>query len=202
VDVGIYEAVLALMESTIPEYALAGHVRGRTGAILPFVAPSNTYPTRDDDYVVIGANADNVFARFAKATGHPEWAEDERYATHNARGENQEELDDMISGWTKENTVDEVLEVLKEAGVPASKVFTAKDMVEDPHYAARENVVTVEDPEMGPFPMQNVVPRLNETPGKVRWTGPSLGQHNDEVYGEVLGLSEEEREALRERGVI
>ena len=202
VDVGIYEAVLALMESTIPEYALAGHVRGRTGAILPFVAPSNTYPTRDDDYVVIGANADTVFARFAEAAGHPEWVKDERYATHNARGENQEELDNMISGWTKERTVDEVLEVLKEAGVPASKVFTARDMVEDPHYAARENVVTVEDPEMGPFPMQNVVPRLNETPGKVRWTGPTLGQHNDEVYGEVLGLSEEEREALRERGVI
>jgi succinyl-CoA--D-citramalate CoA-transferase len=202
VDVGIYEAVLALMESTIPEYALAGHVRGRTGAILPFVAPSNTYPTRDDDYVVIGANADTVFARFAEATGHPEWAEDERYATHNARGENQEELDSMISGWTKEHTVDEVLEVFKEAGVPASKVFTAEDMVEDPHYAARENVVTVQDPEIGPFPMQNVVPRLIETPGKVRWTGPALGQHNDEVYGEVLGLSEEEREALRERGVI
>jgi succinyl-CoA---D-citramalate CoA-transferase len=202
VDVGIYEAVLALMESTIPEYALAGHVRGRTGAILPFVAPSNTYPTRDDDYVVIGANADTVFARFAEATGHPEWAKDERYATHNARGENQEELDGIISDWTREHTVDEVLEVLKEAGVPAGKVFTAKDMVEDPHYAARENVVTVEDPEMGPFPMQNVVPRLIETPGKVRWTGPALGQHNDEVYGEVLGLSEEEREALRERGVI
>jgi succinyl-CoA---D-citramalate CoA-transferase len=202
VDVGIYEAVLALMESTIPEYALAGHVRGRTGAILPFVAPSNTYPTRDDDYVVIGANADTVFARFAEATGHPEWAEDERYATHNARGENQEELDSMISGWTKEHTVDEVLEVLKEAGVPASKVFTAQDMLEDPHYAARENVVTVQDPKIGPFPMQNVVPRLIDTPGKVRWTGPALGQHNDEVYGEVLGLSEEEREALRERGVI
>ena len=202
VDVGIYEAVLALMESTIPEYALAGHVRGRTGAILPFVAPSNTYPTREDDYVVIGANADTVFARFAEATGHPEWAEDERYATHNARGENQEELDSIITCWTKEHTVDEVLEVLKEAGVPASKVFTAQDMVEDPHYAARENVVTVQDPEIGPFPMQNVVPRLIDTPGKVRWTGPTLGQHNDEVYGEVLGLSEEEREALRERGVI
>ena len=202
VDVGIYEAVLALMESTIPEYALAGHVRGRTGAILPFVAPSNTYPTRNDDYVVIGANADTVFARFAEATGHPEWAKDERYATHNARGENQEALDGMISDWTRDRTVDEVLEVLKEAGVPASKVFTAKDMVEDPHYVARENVVTVEDPDMGPFPMQNVVPRLHETPGKVRWTGPVLGQHNDEVYGEVLGLSEEEREALRERGVI
>jgi len=191
-----------LMESTIPEYALAGHIRGRTGAILPFVAPSNTYPTSDGDYIVIGANADTVFGRLAKALGHPEWAEDERYATHHARGENQEELDGMISDWTRQRTADEALEVMNEGGVPAGKLFTAKDMVEDPHYAERENVVTVEDPEIGPFPMQNVVPRLSETPGRVRWTGPTLGQHNDEVYGEILGLSEKERENLREREVI
>jgi len=202
VDVGIYEAVLALMESTIPEYALAGHVRGRTGAILPFVAPSNTYPTSDGDYVVIGANADTVFARFAKAIGHPEWAESERYATHNARGENQEELDERISAWTREHAAEEVLKTMKEAGVPAGKLFTAKDMIEDPHYEARENVVTVEDPEIGPFPMQNIVPRLTQTPGKIRWTGPALGQHNDEVYGELLKLSEEEQAGLRERGVV
>ncbi len=202
VDVGIYEAVLALMESTIPEYALAGNVRGRTGAILPFVAPSNTYPTEDGDYVVIGANADTVFGRFAKALGKPEWAEDERYATHNARGEHQEELDDMISAWTGERTADDVIEAMREASVPAGKLFTARDMMEDPHYEARGNVVTVDDPEIGPFPMQNVVPRLTETPGEVRWTGPALGQHNDEVMGEILGLAEKEREGLRERGIV
>ncbi|CAN5289869.1 CoA transferase [soil metagenome] len=202
VDVGIYEAVLALMESTIPEYALAGNVRGRTGAILPFVAPSNTYPTEDGDYVVIGANADTVFGRFAKALGKPEWAEDERYATHNARGEHQEELDDMISAWTGERTADDVIEAMRGASVPAGKLFTARDMMEDPHYEARGNVVTVDDPEIGPFPMQNVVPRLTETPGEVRWTGPALGQHNDEVLGEVLGLAEKERDGLRERGIV
>jgi crotonobetainyl-CoA:carnitine CoA-transferase CaiB-like acyl-CoA transferase len=202
VDVGIYEAVLALMESTIPEYALTGHVRGRTGGILPFVAPSNTYPTADGDYVVIGANADTVFARFAEAVGRPEWAEDERYTTHNARGENQEELDGMISGWTEGHEADDVLKTMEEAGVPAGKLFTAKDMVEDPHYAARENIVEVEDPEIGAFPMQNVVPRLSRTPGRVRRTGPRLGEHNDEVYGEVLGLGEQERDELRERGII
>lgn len=202
VDVGIYEAVLALMESTIPEYALAGHVRERTGTILPFVAPSNTYPTADGDYVVIGANADTVFGRFAEALGHPEWAEDERYASHHARGENQKELDEKISAWTSERSGDEVLEVMAEAGVPAGKVFTAKDMLEDPHYAARENVVEVEDPQIGAFPMQNVVPRLTETPGKVRWTGPALGQHNDEVYGEVLEMSGRERASLKQRGII
>jgi succinyl-CoA--D-citramalate CoA-transferase len=202
VDVGIYEAVLALMESTIPEYALAGHVRGRTGTVLPFVAPSNIYPTKDEDYVLIAGNADNVFRRLSKALGHPEWAEDGRYATHHARGENMEELDAMISEWTKRRTGEEILEAMREAGVPAGKVFTAKDMVEDEHYAARGNVVEVEDPEIGPFPMQGVVPRLTGTPGGVRWTGPALGQHNDEVYGGLLKLGEEELAGLRERGVV
>jgi crotonobetainyl-CoA:carnitine CoA-transferase CaiB-like acyl-CoA transferase len=202
VDVGIYEAVLALMESTIPEYVLTGHVRGRTGSVLPFVAPSNIYPTRDEDYVLIAGNADNVFRRLAAAIGHPEWAEDERYATHHARGENMQELDDMISAWTAERSGEEVLAAMADAGVPAGKVFTAADMVEDEHYEARENIVEVEDPEIGPVPMQNVVPRLSGTPGKVRSTGPSLGQHNDEVYGGLLGMSDEERESLRKRGLI
>ncbi|HEV8045901.1 MAG TPA: CoA transferase [Rubrobacter sp.] len=202
VDVGIYEAVLALMESTIPEYALTGHMRGRTGTVLPFVAPSNIYPTKDEDYVLIAGNADTVFGRLAKAVGHPEWADDERFATHHARGENMEELDGMISAWTRERSVEAVIEVLAEAGVPTGKVFTAEDMLEDPHYGARENVVTVEDPEIGAFPMQNVVPRLSETPGEVRWTGPALGQHNEEVYGGLLKLSKEERAGLRERGIV
>jgi succinyl-CoA---D-citramalate CoA-transferase len=202
VDIGIYEGVLALMESTIPEYVLTGHVRDRTGSVLPFVAPSNIYPTSDGDYILIAGNADTVFKRLAKAVGHPEWAEDERYTTHHARGDHMEELDAMISEWTEERTGDEILEEMREVGVPAGKVFTAKDMVEDPHYAARENVVEIEDPDIGAFPMQNVVPRLSETPGKIRWTGPALGQHNDEVYGNVVGLSQEEREGLRGRGVI
>ena len=201
VDVGIYEAVLALMESTIPEYALTGHIRGRTGAILPFVAPSNTYPAGDGDYVVIGANADNVFGRFAQALGHPEWAKSERYATHHARGENQEELDALISEWTEQRTVEEVIEAMREASVPAGKLFTAEDMLADEQYAARHNIVEVEDPEIGGFPMQNVVPRLSETPGEVRWTGPNLGQHNDEVFKDILGMSAEDLDGLRERGI-
>ena len=202
VDIGIYEAVLALMESTIPEYELAGQVRGRTGTVLPFVAPSNIYPTKNGDYVLIAANADNVFVRLSEAIGRPEWAEDERYATHHARGERMEELDAGISDWTRERSGEEVLAVMVEAGVPAGKVFTAEDMVEDEHYAARENVVRVEDPDIGPFPMQNVVPRLTETPGEVRWTGPRLGEHNEEVYGGLLKLGEDERNDLVQRGII
>ena len=202
VDIGIYEAVLAMMESTIPEYALAGHARGRTGSILPGIAPSNIYPTRDGDYVLIGANADNVFGRFAEAIGRPEWASDERYATHHARGAHQGELDEKISAWTREHTGEEIIEALRVAGVPAGKVYTAADMMEDAHYADRENITKVEDPEIGEVPMQNVVPRLTGTPGEVRWTGPALGQHNEEVYGGVLDLDEKRQEALRERGVI
>ncbi len=112
-----------------------------------------------------------------------------------------EELDAMISAWTRERSGEEVIELLDRAGVPTGKVFTAQDMVEDPHYAAREDVVTVEDPEIGAFPMQNVIPRLSETPGEVRWTGPALGQHNEEVYGGLLKL-DDERAGLRERGIF
>lgn len=202
VDVGIYEAVLAMMESTIPEYALAGHLRGHTGSILPGIAPSNIYPTSDGDYVLIGANADTVFGRFAEAIGRPEWAEDERYATHHARGERQTELDEEISAWTRERSGEEVIGIMREAGVPSGKVYTAADMMADPHYADRGNIARVEDPEIGEVPMQNVVPRFTETPGEVRWTGPALGQHNEEIYGGVLGLDEGQRSSLRERGVI
>ena len=113
-----------------------------------------------------------------------------------------EELDGMISAWTKARSGEDVLRTMAEAGVPAGKVFTAAHMVEDPHYAARENVVEVEDPEIGPVPMQNVVPRLTDTPGEVRWTGPALGEHNDEVFGGLLGIDAEGLEGLRERGVV
>lgn len=202
VDIGIYEAVLAMMESTIPEYALTDHVRGRTGSVLPFVAPSNIYPTSDGDYVLIAGNADTVFGRLAQATGHPEWASDERYATHHARGERQGELDEKISAWSAQRSASEVLEAMREAGVPAGKVYTAEDMMSDPQYAARENIVGVEDPEIGEVPMQNVVPRLTETPGSIAWTGPALGEHNEEIYGGLLSLNEEEMNELRERGTI
>lgn len=202
VDIGIYEAVLALMESTIPEYALTGHTRGRTGSILPGIAPSNVYPTSDEDYVLIAGNADTVFERLAKAVSQPGWPTDERYATHHARGEHQEELDEMIADWTRERSASEILDTMREAGVPAGKVYTAADMMNDPQYEARNNIVRIEDPEIGSVPMQNVVPRLTGTPGEVRWTGPTLGEHNDEIYADILNLGVEERKALQERGVI
>ncbi len=202
VDIGIYEAVLAYMESTIPEYALTGYVRTRTGSVLPGVAPSNIYPTRDGQWLVMGANADSVFRRLAQAMGRPELAEDPRFATHDARGENMELLDEIIAEWTATLPIDQLLEILEAAGVPAGKIYTAKEMLEDPHFQAREDIVWKDAPGIGRLPMQNVFPKLSNTPGEIRWTGPELGQHNYEIYCGLLGLSEAEVADLRERGII
>jgi succinyl-CoA--D-citramalate CoA-transferase len=202
VDIGLYEAVLTYMESTIPEYILAGAVRERTGNVLPNVAPSNIYPTADGQWLVIGANADNVFRRLCQAMGKPELADDPKFSTHDARGQHMEELDEVIAAWTSQHPVDEVLRILDEASVPAGKIYTAKEMLEDPHFRARQNIVYVPDPELGPFPMQNVTPKLSRTPGEIRWTGPRLGEHNREVYCQLLEMSPAELEELQRRGVV
>ena len=202
IDVGIYEAVLAYMECMIPEYALAGKTRERTGAWLPGVAPSNIYPSAEGEWLVLGANADKVFARLAEAMGRSALADDERFSTHAARGEHAEELDGIIANWTSQHPIAELVEILDRAGVPGSKIFTAADMLSDPHFAARENIVEVEDPRIGSVPMQNVVPRLSASPGSVRSSGPALGQHNAEVLEGWLGVSLTELEALARDGVV
>jgi formyl-CoA transferase len=202
VDSAIYEAVLALMESILPEWELAGTRRERTGAILPGVAPSNVYPTRDGSAILIAANRDTVFSRLAEVMGRPEWAADERYATHAARGENQAELDKLIEQWTQTDDADALLERLHAAGVPAGRIYTAPDMLEDPHFAARQAIVRLMHDKLGSFPMQNVAPRLSTTPGSVRALGPELGQHNEEVYQGLLGLTASDLAELRTGGVI
>jgi formyl-CoA transferase len=202
VDSAIYEAVLAMMESLLPEWAVAGYQRERTGATLPNVAPSNVYPTGDGDLVLIAANQDSVFARLAAAMDEPELAKDERYATHSARGAAMVELDNHIAEWTSTKTADSLLESLHEHGVPAGRIFRAKDMFEDPHFAARRAIVTVPHPDFGELPMHNATPRLSETPGSVRTAGPALGEHNDEIWGGVLGLSAAERARLTDAKII
>jgi succinyl-CoA--D-citramalate CoA-transferase len=202
VDIGIYEGVLAMMESMIPEYQLAGHIRERSGNVLPNIAPSNIYPTADGGWFAIGANADGVFKRFCQAMGQPELADDPRYATHNARGMNQGELDDMIAAWTATLSADELQALMDEHGVPGGRIFTAKEMLSDPQFLARQSIIGVADPDLGEIKMQNVTPRLSSTPGGIDWTGPALGQHNDEIFQGLLNLSPETRAELRERGVI
>jgi formyl-CoA transferase len=201
VDSAIYEAVLAMMESTVPEYTEAGFIRERTGSILPKVAPSNVYPTLDGE-ILIGANQDSVWSRMAEAMGRPELGSDPRYASHHARGEHQAELDDLISDWTRGFSSHDLLALMEAHGVPAGKIFKAPDMLEDPHYKAREALVQVPHAEFENLWMQNVAPKLSATPGKIEWAGPSLGQHNVEVYRDLLGLSDEDRATLARDGII
>ncbi len=202
VDSAIYEAVLAMMESLISEYDQVGYVRERTGAILPNVAPSNVYPTRDGQMILIAANQDTVFRRLADAMQRPELASDPRYATHSARGAVQQELDDLIGAWSKTMDAAQLLELMESSGVPAGRIYRAPDMMSDPHFAARDNIVRLAHPAFGQLAMQNVAPRLSETPGAVHHVGPELGEHTDEVLGGLLGLSEERRAALRSQGII
>ncbi|WP_030909287.1 CaiB/BaiF CoA transferase family protein [Streptosporangium amethystogenes] len=202
VDSAIYEAVLAMMESMVPEWQQAGYQRERTGTVLPNVSPSNVYPTKDGDTILIAANQDSVFTRLATLMGRAELAADERYATHGARGANMAELDEIIAVWTAGIPADELLQSLHEGGVPAGRVYTAKDMFADPHFAAREAIVRVPHPDFGELAMQNVVPKLSDTPGSVRSAGPALGQHNEEVYRGLLGLTEAEFIGLSAAGVI
>jgi formyl-CoA transferase len=202
VDSAIYEAVLAMTESLVTEYQVAGYTRERTGAILPNVAPSNVYPTADGQLVLVAANQDTVFRRLAAVMARPELADDPRYASHSARGEHQVELDGLIAGWTATLDAGRLLAALEEAGVPAGRIYRAADMLVDPHYQARQAIVRLADPELGEIAMQNVAPRLSATPGRVAWPGPALGQHNREVYQGLLGLPEEEVERLADQAVI
>ena len=202
IDASIYESVLNMMENTVTEYDVGGYIRERTGSFLPKIAPSNVYPTKDDVWLVIGANQDSVWARMAEAMGRPELAADERYATHGARGINQLELDELISDWTRGFAVADLEELLHEHGIPNGKIFRAPEMLEDPQFQARDSIVRVDHPEFGNVAMQNVAPRLSQTQGTVRHTGPALGEHNEYVWGRLAGNSPDEIAALLDRGII
>jgi formyl-CoA transferase len=202
VDSAIYEAVLAMMESLVTEFDVAGYIRERTGAILPNVAPSNVYPSQDGALLLIAANQDTVFRRLAEAMGRPELAEDERYASHAARGRHQEELDDLIADWTRQLPLATLSETLEKHGVPSGGIYRAPDMLADPHFAAREAIVRIAHPKLKELAMQNAVPKLSRTPGSIRHAGPELGEHTDQVLQELLGMDAAEISRLREAGVV
>ena len=202
VDAAIYESVLAIMEGLIGEHAVEGRTRERSGSHLPGIAPSNVYRAADG-LLIIAANQDTVFRRLAEAMGDAALANDARYSTHVARGERQAELDALIGAWAAKRTVAELEAVLLEHAVPHGRLFTAADMLADPHYAAREAIVTLASDRFGALPMQNVAPKLSRTPGAVRWPGPErLGSHTEEVLTQVLDLTPEQVERLRASGIV
>jgi crotonobetainyl-CoA:carnitine CoA-transferase CaiB-like acyl-CoA transferase len=189
VDSAIYEACFSIMESLVPEYQFGGHIRERTGSFLPNVAPSNVYETADG-LLIIAANQNTVFERLAEAMEQPGLAKDPRFATHLARGDNQKLLDGMINDWAKTFKSDDLIAKCEAHGVPCGKIFRAPDMLVDPHYAAREAIISLKHPVLGDFKMQNVFPKLSESPGNARWVGPETGAHNAYVYREVLGYDD------------
>ena len=202
IDTSIYESVLAVMEGLVPEYQVEGYTRERSGSFLPFIAPSNIYEA-SDGMLVIAANQDTVFARLCEAMNQPELATDPDYADHIARGKNMATLDACINEWSRKHTVDELEETLIAHGVPVGRVYRAADMLDDPHFRARQSITDVPSATWDDMKQQNVVPRFSETPGEIRWAGPEkLGQHTEEVLTELLELSPEQVQKLRDSGIV
>jgi len=190
------------MESTIPEYVVSDYTRERTGSSLPNVAPSNLYECADGSFL-IAANQDTVFRRLCDAMDQPDLADNPDFSTHTARGKHQQELDALIEQWTKSKTMSKVDELMQQHGVPAGRIYRASDMLDDPQFIDREAIVDVPHERWGNLKMQNIFPKMSVTQGEIRWAGPEeLGQHNAEVYGELLSMSEEEMSALAEKGVL
>ena len=200
VDVALYEAVFAMMESMLPEYGMGGLVRERSGAALPGIVPSNTYPCSDGKYVVIGANADSIFKRMMRAIGRADLAEDPTLGSNDGRVRRTEELDRVIGEWTSRHTLEQALEVLERAEVPSGRIYSIADIAADLHYQARG---MIERHRLGDLDLllPGMVPKLSETPGETRWIGPRLGEHTDELM-RSLGYADDETSALRGRGVI
>ena len=201
VDVAIYESVFNVLESVVPEYDGAGLVREPSGPTLTGIVPTNTYPCRDGRYVVIGGNGDAIYRRLMRAAGRADLADDPRLADNAGRVEHERLIDDALASWTRSIDAAEVLALLEDADVPAGPIYSVADIMEDPHYRAREMFHPVEAGGE-PLVLPAMAPRLGATPGGTAWVGPELGAHNREVLEERLGLHPEEIEALRGRGVL
>lgn len=202
IDVALYESILGVMEGLVPEYDRAGFIRERHGNRIPGIAPQGTYPCREGRYVVIGGNGDAIFKRLMQAAGRNDLAEHPDLQTNAGRSARQEWLDEVISGWTSRHTVEEVLDILQAASVPAGPIYTAKEIVNDPHFQARGMIQPVEVPGLGPVKMPGIMPLMSRTPGETRWAGPPLRAHNQEVYQGWLGLTDQEIAELGASGII
>jgi len=201
VDVALYEAVFAMMESMVPEFDVMGFVRERSGNIMPGITPSSIHTCNDGKAVQIGANGDAIFQRFMRAMGRDDLAEDPSLADNAGRDARRDELYALIDSWAARRTQAEVLEVLNRAEVPASKIYSAADMFTDPQYLAREMFLNATLPDGKAFKMPGIIPKLTATPGSVQWTGPALGEHTDALLKQ-LGYSREDVQRLRKEGVI
>ncbi|WP_225033327.1 CaiB/BaiF CoA transferase family protein [Paraburkholderia sp. XV] len=201
VDVSLVESVFNLMESLVPEYDLLGHVRERSGGALPGIAPSNTYRTEDGGFVVIAGNSDPIFKRLMQVIGRADLADDPALARNDGRVAHSAMLDAAIAAWTSHQSIDDVLAALERAEVPSGRIYSVSDIVADPHYQAREMLVKADLPGGASVKMPGIVPKLSETPGEVRWQGPTLGEHTSSVLAD-LGYEQSDIERLRREGAV
>jgi formyl-CoA transferase len=201
IDVALYEAVFNLTESLLPEYHVFGAVRQPAGGALPGIAPSNAYPCLDGQYVLIAANGDSLFKRLMELIGRADLANDPDLARNDGRAKRAEEIDQIIGEWSKQRTLEDILSALQSIAVPAGRIYTAKDIAEDPHYRARGVIQTVESAGGLKVEMPGVVPKLSNNPGAIRYRAPTLGEHTDIIL-QSLGLSAEQIKALKEAGIL
>ena len=201
-DVALTDSILSLMEGLLPEYGSMGKVRQPTGSRIVTAAPSNAYPTSDGKWILIAANSDPLFARLAKLIGHPKMALDPRFSGNLARVENVTELDAIIAAWTQTLSAEEIDRRLTLADIPCTRVYTAVEIAADPQFRHRGMVREVEDAQLGRVLHSGVVPHIPQAPGSIRWPGPAIGAHTDEVLAELLGLATADIAALRKDRVI
>jgi len=196
IDVALYEAVFNMMESLLPEYDAFGVIRERTGSAMPGIAPTNAYPCKDDEYVLVAGNGDSIFKRLMEAIGRSDLANDPELAHNEGRARRVEEIDAAIAAWTAPRTIDEILQAMTKAKVPAGRIYSAKDIALDPHYAARGMIEEIVIREGRTLKVPGVVPKLSETPGSLRTTAPGLGEDTESVL-QRLGYTAEEIAAFR-----
>ena len=201
VDVALYEAVFNMMESLVPEYDHAGVVRERTGGALPGIVPSNTYTTGDGENIVIAGNGDAIFKRLMSAIGRIDMADDPALANNAGRVPATQAIDEAIQSWCSTQTIDAALAVLQGADVPVSKIYSVRDMMQDPQFLARQMFEQHQFKDGSSIKLPAVTPKLSETPGATRWIGPELGEHTDEVL-KTLGYSDQEIAEFRHTGVL
>lgn len=202
VDLALYEGLLTLLGPQVVDFDQLGIVQERDGSRLPFVSPRNTYRSADGKWLAIAGSTQATFERIARALGIEELLADPRFATNHLRIENAEALDEALQQAVGKLTLEEALEIFEREGAPAGPVNDVRQVVEDAHVRARENIAAVADEELGTVRMQNVVPRLTGTPGRIEHAGPRHREHNHEVYGGLLGLSGEEIARLEREGVV
>ena len=202
VDIGLYEPVFRILDELAPAFQHKGYVRERMGPGTVNVVPHSHYPTKDSRWIAIACTSDKIFARLAEAMGAPELANDGKWGTIRQREAARAEVDAYVGAWTSSLTRDDLLQTCEEAQVPCGPVYAIDEIFEDPQYKARGNILTMQDPRIGELAIPNLVPRLSETPGEVKWLGPAMGKHNGEIYRDWLKLSEAEMEALAAARVI